>query len=149
MGNAVAPQIEEPESIDFSMFSGKWYQIARNSNPFQHPQAKNSSSEYSLNSDGSVRMIHEETLPDGNINKMENIGQLDPSGRRIFTKEGFNYIYDFDNKRGSAIIGDPVKGFFWILFRSPFPEAYDYHMILNKLKKHGIGFEQLIATYHD
>ena len=142
--------VPSSEPINVSEFSGRWYQISRNQNPFQDPNAKNAYSDFTLNDDGTIKTLHSETLPTGSVNNMEGIGYVDATGRNYRSETGdLMTIYEYMPDIGFSIIGDPNKGYFWIMSRDRYPEAYNYHQALNQLKKHGLCFEGLIVTYQD
>jgi len=142
---------EASQPVDLKEFSGLWFQISRTPNAFQNPLAINAVSNYSLNDDGTITAKHAELLPDDNVNAMESIGIPDATGRQIKNKDGsgITYIYEYMPQIGFSIIGMPETKNIWIMSRDPYPEAHDYHLILQKLKVHGFKFDDLIPTYQE
>ncbi len=72
------PPPETVESVDLESYAGLWYEYARYDTPFDE-DAEEVTAEYTLNDDGTVKVVNRGVSPDGNPTLIEGVARvLDP-----------------------------------------------------------------------
>ena len=148
-------------------YLGLWYEIAKIPSDFETPGAYNVTAEYMMNTDGTIKVINTEVLPNGQENSIIGTAvPVDSSNRRLQVdffgvsdtpkskKLGNYWILEY--AYGFSVVGGPQmpssrgpKKYLWILSRDPHPDAYLYHLILKTLNRHGYSFDELEPTYQE
>ena len=115
--------------VDLNRYIGVWYEIAKIPNRFQKQCASNTTATYSLNDDGSIKVINRCLQDDGSedeaIGKARVVdtttnAKLEVSFVSIF---GFHlfwgdyWIIGLDEDYRYAVIGSPSRKYGWILSR--------------------------------
>ncbi len=140
-GGAAWSGIEnEPQTVkhvDLDRYLGRWYEIGRLPNRFQHQCVANVSAEYRLLKDGALEVINrcldergvvDEALGVARVVDTDSNARLKVSFVSLF---GWNlfwgdyWIIGLADDYGYAVIGTPGRDYGWILSRSPMlsPEA--------------------------
>ncbi|RYZ70580.1 MAG: hypothetical protein EOP91_13110 [Lysobacteraceae bacterium] len=118
--------------VDLDRYLGKWYEIARKPMRHEDATASNITADYSLNEDGSVRVLNSCINEDGEPEQSEGQARpVDGSNARLevsflpqglrwipFTK-GDYWIMRLDEEYQTALVGDPQRKFLWLLHRNP------------------------------
>ncbi len=86
------------ENFDINKYTGKWFEIAREkTTPFQKGDC--TTAQYSLNEDGSVKVVNSELLPNGSYQSV--------TGKATTTSDPFRLKVSFsDNLFGKLFKGD-------------------------------------------
>ena len=117
-------------SVDLTQYGGRWYELARLPVRFQN-QKSVSTADYSLNPDGSVKVVNTAWLGDRvsaritgkatSVNAPENSRLRVRFGgllRFIPTpKEGNYWVIDLKKDYSMAMVGTPDRRFLWLLAR--------------------------------
>ena len=151
--SCVTGKVHEGEgAIDYKLYQGKWYEIARLPNPFEE----------GLNC---ITMNYE--VHDEGIMMVTNKGynKNDPSDIKILTGKAWipdgkepqkikiqfiwpitkDYILiHIDNTKGLAILGSPTKYQLWILSRSPKVAEEDIQELIKIAQKNGYRTDTLV-----
>jgi apolipoprotein D and lipocalin family protein len=120
------------ESFDITKYVGKWFEIAREkTTPFQNGDC--TTAEYSLNNDGSVKVVNTQLLPNGK--KKSGIGKATPTSDPFILQVAFSDTFwgklfkgdyqvvetDYENYSIVYSCTDLVVGrieYYWILSRT-------------------------------
>ena len=145
--------------VDLDRYVGVWYEIAKIPNRFQKQCARNVTATYSLNDDGTIKVINRCLREDGSEDKVtgkarivdkKNNAKLEVSFVRIF---GFHlfwgdyWIIGLDRDYQYAVVGSPTRKYGWILSREKsMPESMfqEVKQILIKQDYNPDNFEMTI-----
>lgn len=143
--------LEVVEQVDIERYMGTWYEIAKYPNRFESG-CFGVTAEYSLRSDGSVRVHNVCRAEDGKTVARTITGFATVSDRQtnakltvyFFFPFGAPYwIIDLDEDYRYAVVGDPSRTFLWILSRTPTLDEEIYSQILQRLPRKGYDPERL------
>ena len=153
-GCAGYPKTVRPvEGFDLERYLGKWYEIARLDHRFERGLI-NVSAEYSLNADGSVRVLNR------GFNVEANEWE-DAEGRAVFVEEpdmgylkvsffgpfyGSYVIFELDADYQYAFISGPDTSYLWLLSRTPVVDAAVYARFLERAGAAGFDVDELIRV---
>ena len=145
------------ENFQLERYLGKWYEIARLDHSFERGLSR-ASAEYSMNADGSVRVINRGYSDKDNKWK-EAVGKayFVKSPDQGFLKVSFfgpfygSYIIlELDHRNYSyALVCGPDRSYLWILARSPKIDDDVKNALLAKAASLGFETEKLIFVRHD
>ncbi len=139
-------QNNEPKTVnhvDLQKYIGTWYEIAKIPNRFQKQCIKNTTASYSINDDGTLKVINSCEDDEGEMDTAEGVAEVvDPKtnsklevsfvsifGIHLFW--GDYWIIGLPDDYSYAVIGTPNRKYGWILSRTPslpeekLNEAYD------------------------
>lgn len=117
------PNIE----LDLNRYLGKWYQIAALPQIFSF-NASCVTAEYSLNTDGSIKVLNKQITQDGTPSEITGKATVEPNSGNTKLRVGFfgqqpaasNYwIVEIADDYSYAVVSDPNKTTWWILSRTP------------------------------
>jgi apolipoprotein D and lipocalin family protein len=154
----------EPEtvsSVNLTRYTGLWYEIAKIPNRFQKDCAGNTTAVYSLNNDGTIKVVNSCLEDDGSVNTSEGVAKvvdkktnskLEVSFVRIL---GINFfwgdywIIGLGDNYEYAVVGTPDRKYGWILSRTKKlpPDKLDETYAI--LKRNGYNPEDFVTTPQD
>jgi apolipoprotein D and lipocalin family protein len=157
-------QNTEPKTVDhvdLQKYIGTWYEIAKIPNRFQKQCIKNTTASYSLNDDGTIKVVNSCEDDEGEMDTAEGVAKVvDPKtnaklevsfvsifGINLFW--GDYWIIGLPDDYSYAVIGTPNRKYGWILSRTPalpeekLNEAYDI------LRKNNYDPNDFVITPHD
>ncbi len=147
--------------VDLKRYAGKWYEIAKIPNRFQKQCISNTTAAYSLNDDGSIKVVNSCLDDEGEMDTAEGIAKvvdkktnskLEVSFVSIFGINlfwGDYWIIGLPDDYSYAVIGTPNRKYGWILGRTPglaeekLNEAYDI------LRKNGYNPKDFVMTLQE
>lgn len=117
-------------SVNLMKYTGLWYEIARIPNRFQKKCSANTTAVYSLNEDGTIKVVNSCLEEDGELSTVEGIARVVDArtnsklevsfvsivGIHLFW--GDYWIIGLDNDYTYAVIGTPDRKYGWILSRT-------------------------------
>lgn len=118
------------DQVDLSRYTGTWYEIAKIPNRFQKQCVANTTATYSLNDDGTIKVINSCRESDGGMDTAEGLAEvldtatnskLEVSFVSIFGIHlfwGDYWIIGLDDDYSYAVIGTPDRKYGWILSRT-------------------------------
>jgi apolipoprotein D and lipocalin family protein len=149
--------VKPVENFQLERYLGKWYEIARLDHSFERELSR-VSAEYSLNNDGSVRVINRGYLASENKWKQAE-------GKAYFVKNpdqgflkvsffgpfyGSYVILELDHKNYSyALVCGPDRSYLWLLARTPKINDELKNALVAKASSLGFKTESLIYVRHD
>jgi apolipoprotein D and lipocalin family protein len=120
--------------VDIKKYTGTWYEIAKIPNRFQKQCIGNTTATYSLNDDGTIKVVNRCMEEDGgyddanglakvvdkNTNSKLKVSFVNILGIRLFW--GDYWIIGLDDNYQWVVIGTPDRKYGWILARSKSPD---------------------------
>ncbi len=163
---ALAQAVGELKSIpglDVDRYLGRWVEIAKFPNRFQKKCISDTSAQYSLMSDGSIKVLNQCRLQNGQMDQAT--GQARRVGSTTSAKLkvrfapawlsflpfvwGDYWVIDLDDKYELAAVSEPKREYLWILSRTPVVDESRYTALLARLTAMGFETSQLEKTAHN
>ena len=148
------PPLETVPFVDVERYMGKWYEIA--SYPtFFNSRCTATTAEYTLQDDGTVRVVNECSIgdPSGRVNRIEGTARVvneatnaELEVRFFLFGQGDYWIIDLDESYQWAVVGDPRRTTLFILSRTPALEDDVYQGILSRVREKCYDPEYLNLT---
>lgn len=159
MDTAQHTELATVEAVDLRRYLGTWYEIARL--PFRHedPGARNVTAQYSLNEDGSIRVVNRNINEKGEAE--EAIGEAEPvdaSNARLkvsFLPEGLRWvpftkgdywILRLEPDYSTSLVGTPDRKYLWLLSRTPVMVEAKRNEWLEFARSRGFDTSKIILT---
>lgn len=147
-------------SLDVPRYMGRWHEIAKYPNRFQKHCVAAASADYSLQADGSVRVVNRCRTADGAmdeaIGRAEQVGPATSPRLKVrFAPAwlswlpsvwGDYWVIDLDEGYTLAAISDPRRDYLWVLSRTPTVEPAAYQALLTRLQAQGFDLSRLDAS---
>ncbi len=148
------PEIKDEPVINYKLYQGKWYEIARLPNPVENG-LNCITLTYEFQDEGVM------TVTSKGVNKTDPEDIKTLSGRAWIPDEKapdkikiqfiwpitIDYVLlHIDEDKGYAILGSPYKHQLWILGRSPVVNDEDYAELLKIAEKNGFKIENLVKV---
>ena len=137
--------------FDAPLYMGRWYEIARLNHRFERGMS-DVTADYSLNEDGSVRVINSGTR-NGRRKSVEGTarfkGDPDVASLAVSFFPGFPggyHVFALDEGYQWAMISGPDRGYLWILSRQPGMEEELYRQLVGIARDRGFPVEGLIRV---
>jgi apolipoprotein D and lipocalin family protein len=117
--------------VDLQRYSGAWYEIARIPNRFQRQCSRHTIAQYSLRSDGAIKVLNQCIRSNGSVDQVTGLARVvEPSsqaklkvslvsflGWRPFW--GDYWVIGLDPHYRWAVVGSPDRRYGWLLARTP------------------------------
>lgn len=162
----VMAQKETPEPItvdhvDLNKYTGIWYEIAKIPNSFQKKCISNSAAHYSLNEDGSIKVVNSCKNSDGEMNSSEGVAEVVDTKTNSRLKVSFVSIFGINFFWGDywiiglnddysyAVIGTPNRKYGWILSRTKQLSEEKLSTVYDILQKNGYNTEDFVPTLQE
>ena len=154
--NAEMPPPGTVESVDLESYAGLWYEFARYDTIFDE-DAEEVTAEYTLNDDGTVKVVNRGVRPDGNPTFIEGVARvLDPETNAklgvTFDREElagieFDYwIIELDEDYEWAVVTNATRFVLYILSRTPALDETVYEDLLYRIVKKGFEADKVQLT---
>jgi apolipoprotein D and lipocalin family protein len=154
-GNRRVPQPEK--TVDVTQYLGKWYELARYENRFEHG-CEAVTAEYKLLGDGriNVRNSCRDGSLDGRLRVSDGKAKIvDGSGNAKLKVSFFGPFYvgnywvlDRAEDYSWSIVGEPSGRYLWILAREPKPAEVRRQMLFRRAAELGYDTTRLRVTRH-
>ncbi len=147
--------------VDINRYLGKWYEVARLPNAFEPVDATHTFAEYSLNSDGTIRVKNQCRLKNGEVNRVVGVAKIVDTKSQsklavsFFDILGFRpiwgdyWILGLGDNYEYSVVGDRSRKFAWILSRTPVLSPSLLAKALGVLTQNGFVLDPLIYPKHD
>ncbi len=137
--------------VDLNRYLGKWYDIASFPQRFQKG-CSCTSAEYSMNIDGSVKVINT-FLKEGKIKVTKGRARVKDKKTNarlsvtfFWPFTGKYWIIDLADDYSYAVVGHPSRNYLWILSRTRQMDETVYQGILSRIKANGYDLSRLQKT---
>ncbi len=155
---------KEPQTVEkvaLGKYIGKWFEIAKIPNRFQRNCAKNTTATYSMNENGTIKVINRCVEEDGEIDEAEGVARITDTlsnaklevsfvsflGWRPFW--GAYWIIGLDENYQWAIVGHPERKYGWILSRTKSISKNTKSKIFSILKSQGYNTNEFEMTVQE
>jgi len=152
-----APPLQTIQSLDVPRYMGTWFEIAKYPNRFQKQCVRNTSAEYSLQKDGTVKVLNRCQLASGDMDEAEGqarqIGGLkSPKLEVRFAPAwlswlpmvwGKYWVIDLDPEYQLVAVSEPSREYLWVLARTQQVDKAKYNALLQRLKAKGFDLNKL------
>ncbi len=146
--------------LNVPKYLGRWYEIAKFPNRFQKKCASDTSADYSLQPDGSLRVLNQCRQQNGAmeqaIGAARQIGAASSARLEVrFAPAwlsflpfvwGDYWVVDLDDAYELAAVSEPRREYLWILSRTPTVDAARYAALLERLGTMGLDVGKLEKT---
>lgn len=147
--------LDTHSSVELNRYLGKWYEIYRVPNRFEDIDCRTVTAEYSLRSDGHIKVLNTCFKSDKNkeatgiakIVEGSNNAKLKVSFFRPFY--GDYWILDLASDYSWVLIGEPSGKYFWILARDKILSPALESDLLAKAEKLGYNRKDFIKPKND
>lgn len=148
-------------NVDLNRYTGLWYEIAKIPNSFQDQCLKNTTAEYYLNEDGSIKIINSCTEDDGSRDEAEGLGKIVDERTKAKLEVSFvsflgirpfwgdYWIIGLGDEYEYAVIGSPGFKYGWILSRDKKLGVEKLNEAFAILKKNGYDIKKFVMTIQD
>jgi apolipoprotein D and lipocalin family protein len=150
----IVPPLETVEFVDIEQYMGKWYEIA--SYPtFFNRRCTATTAEYTLQDDGTVRVVNECRIgdPSGRLDRIEGTARVVNEETNAELKVSFFFfgagdywIIELEENYQWAVVGDPGRRTLFILSRTPTLEDGVYQDILSRVRANCYDPDYLTLT---
>lgn len=156
-GSAAGRKDELPvvPAVDLSRYVGQWYEIARLPNRFQKKCADSVTANYTLRSDGSIKVVNRCRKSSGEFTtatgKAKIVDKKTNAKLRVtffWPFYGKYWILDLGPNYEYAVVGEPGRDYLWILSRAPQMDEALYQQLLAKMQALGFDTTRMIRTAH-
>lgn len=126
------PAVQTKDYVDLNKYIGKWYEVASIPQSFQKQCVADTSAQYSAAEDGLIKVYNSCTTSAGKVSAAEARARITDATSNsklkvtfvkiidwVFAFGGNYWILDVDNGYNVALVGDPSRGYAWILSRHP------------------------------
>ncbi|PJE78898.1 Outer membrane lipoprotein Blc [invertebrate metagenome] len=144
------------QDFDVTRYQGKWYEIARLDHSFERGM-DNVTADYSLNDDGSIRVINQGFSADKNrwksvTGKAKFVGKASVGHLKVSFFGPFYGTYAvFGLDKGHynyAFVAGPNHDYLWLLARQPQVSPVVYERFLREARQFGFDTNKLIKVQH-
>jgi apolipoprotein D and lipocalin family protein len=150
-------------SLNVARYMGTWYEIAKYPNWFQKKCTGDTKADYSLMSDGRVKVINRCRIAGGDLS--EAIGVARQVGTSTSPKLevrfapawlsflpfvwGDYWVIELDDDYQLVAVSEPKREYLWILSRTPKVDPVSYNTLLTKLRQKEFDLQKLEVTQQD
>ncbi|WP_332307907.1 lipocalin family protein [Gilvimarinus agarilyticus] len=148
--------VKPVENFELQRYLGKWYEIARLDHSFEEGLTQITAN-YSLNDDGSVKVINRGYDADKNEwDEAEGKAKFVNDDDTAFLKVSFfgpfygSYIvFELDDDYQYAFVSGPDTGYLWLLSRTPTVSAEVINRFETRASELGFATDELIYVEHN
>lgn len=157
------PPLTTIPSLDVARYMGTWFEIARYPNRFQKKCTGFVQADYSIRSDGNVRVLNSCRLANGELTKAEGVGKQvsesdSPKLKVRFAPAWLSFIpavwgdywvIDLDEAYQLVAVSEPRREYLWVLSRTPTVDSKAYEALLQRLAQEGFDLKRLELTQQE
>lgn len=150
VGNSAVPQPAKP--VDVTKYMGRWYEQFRYEASFQKDMDA-VSADYSLNDDGTVKVVNRGQKPGGKIKQSIGKAKVVDTATNAKLKVSFfgpfygdYWVLDHGDNYEWSIVGEPSGRYLWALTREARPSASQLRAIEERVKALGYDWSLVRMT---
>jgi apolipoprotein D and lipocalin family protein len=147
------PPLQTVAHVDLNRYVGKWFEIARYPNWFERKCDRDVTAEYSMKDNGGIRVVNRCTTAGGKVERSVGTARVVDASTNAKLKVTFfwpfygkYWVIGLGDQYEYAVVGEPSRGYLWILSRSAaMPDAV-YENILRQVTAKGYDAMKLVKT---
>lgn len=150
-------------SLDVARYMGVWYEIAKYPNSFQKKCTGGAKADYSLMSDGSLKVINRCRIAGGRLSEAIGVARQvgDSTSPKLEVRFapawlsflpfvwGDYWIIELDDNYQLVAVSEPKREYLWILSRTPKFDPVSYNTLLAKLQQKQFDLHKLEVSQQD
>lgn len=157
------PPLPTQGNVDLERYAGIWHEQARLPNKFQKSCMGDVQAEYTLLSDGKIRVVNQCSKADGGTKMAEGTGRLaeegadaDPARLEVRFAPGWlswlppvwgdYWIIRLEGDYQYSLVGTPDRQYLWVLSRAKEADASRVAALLDHAKTLGFPVDEAIRT---
>ncbi len=148
-----APPLQTVAHVDLSRYVGKWFEIARYPNWFERKCNRDVSAEYSMKDNGGIRVVNSCITAVGKVERSGGSARVVDATTNAKLKVTFfwpfygkYWVIGLGDQYEYAVVGEPSRGYLWILSRSAAMPESEYQDILRQVTAQGYDAKKLVRT---
>lgn len=159
-GQTARSRLTTVSSVDLRRYAGRWYEIGRYPNRFEKSCIRNVTADYSIRSDGDLRVVNtcidkkgkkkiaegEAKVTDGVSNSKLKVRFAPSFLKWLPFVWGDYWIVDLDPNYRYALVGDRNRRYFWILSREAQMDTQQYEALLKRAEAKGFDPSKVIRV---
>jgi apolipoprotein D and lipocalin family protein len=145
-------------TLDLGRYAGRWHEIARFANRFQRRCAAETTADYELLEDGTIRVVNQCRTAGGDTLRAEGRARRAGSSRPASQLEvrfapavlsflpmvwGDYWVLDLTDDYGAALVGTPDRRYLWVLARTPDLDDATYQRLVETARQQGFEVGRL------
>lgn len=146
------------KKVDLKKYTGKWYEIAKIPNSFQDHCVRGTTAEYSLNEDGTIKVINSCIDEDGKRDNADGIAKVVDKNTNSKLEVSFvsflgirpfwgdYWILGLGSNYEYSVVGTPDRKYGWILGREKKLSQQQLNEAFDILKKNGYDTKRFIMS---
>ena len=145
--------LETVSRVDLARYTGQWYEIARLPNGFQKKCADSVSANYTLRSDGSIKVVNRCRKASGAFTTATGKAKIVNKTTNAKLKVTFfwpfygdYWILDLGPNYEYSVVGNRSRKYLWILSRTPQIDEGLYQRLLANMQRKGFDTTKMIRT---
>jgi apolipoprotein D and lipocalin family protein len=139
--------------VDLQRYLGRWYEIARYPNRFEKQCDRDVTATYSLRPDGRINVLNACVKADGTPYEATGWAKVADTATNAKLRVTFfwpffgNYwVLELGQNYEYAVIGEPGRGYLWILSRTPQMSPEQYASITSRLAARGYDANRVLRV---
>lgn len=150
-------------SLDVARYMGTWYEVAKYPNWFQKKCTGGAKADYSLMSDGRVKVINRCRLAGGDLSEAIGVARQVGTGTSPKLEVRFApawmsflpfvwgdyWVIELDDDYQLVAVSEPKREYLWILSRTPKVDPVSYNALLARLRQKKFDLRKLEVTQQD
>ncbi len=161
-GHSAAAQqagtVQSVPSLDLDRYAGRWHEIARFPNRFQRRCAAETTADYELLEDGTIRVVNQCRTAGGDTLRAEGRARRASATRPASQLEvrfapavlsflpmvwGDYWVLDLTEDYDAALVGTPDRRYLWLLARTPDLDETTYQGLVDSASRQGFDVRRL------
>jgi len=150
-------------ALDVARYMGTWYEIAKYPNWFQKKCTGAARADYSLMSDGRVKVINRCRIAGGELSEAIGVARQVGTGTSPKLEVrlapawlsflpfvwGDYWVIELDDNYQLVAVSEPKREYLWILSRTPKVDPVSYNTLLTKLRQKEFDLNKLEVSQQD
>jgi len=153
-----AGAVQSVPTLDLARYAGRWHEIARFPNRFQRRCAAETTADYELLEDGTIRVVNQCRTAGGDTLRAEGRARRTSATRPASQLEvrfapallsflpmvwADYWVLDLTDDYGAVLVGTPDRRYLWVLARTPDLDAPTYQRLVDAAGRQGFAVERL------
>ena len=146
------------DALDLTRYVGTWHEIARYPNFFERMCVRDVTANYTVNADGTIHVVNACRRDDGTMTQADGVARMIAPPAKLQVRFAPDWlawlpavwadywVIDLADDYSYAVIGEPGRGYLWILARGSQMSDGVYARIVAKLPALGFDPAKLVRN---